>query len=264
VQPILKALLSAAGHQKVTNIIELELVLREMELTGFMRDPERYHLTVYGDPGPKGRWALRFEGHHLSLNFTFAEERAWSDTPSFLGINPARVPTGLKAGKAGLRVLAREEDLARLLLEGLTPPQRARAVIGSAPFGDIVTRNAPEVAPLDLAGLPVSELNATQKEQLRALIREYAESFAPAIAAERLRRVEADFANIRFAWAGSIERGKPHYYRIQGLQFLIEYDASQNGGNHIHTVWRDFNGDFGRDLLKEHYQAMAGLGHGHE
>jgi hypothetical protein len=66
---------------------------------------------------------------------------------------------------------------------------------------------------------------------------------------------EGGIEKITFGWAGSTERGKPHYYRVQGPLFLIEYDCSQNGGNHIHTVWRDFNGDFGRDLLREHYQA---------
>lgn len=263
---ILKQLLSADGMQKVTNIIELEVVLREMESFGLMRDPERYHLTLYGDmekTDAAARWGLRFEGHHLSLNFSFAGDEAWSDTPSFLGINPAKVPAGLKAGRAGLRVLSREEDLARQLLESLDAAQRGKVSLGTATFGDIVTRNAATVQALESAGLHARDMSAPQQAQLRALIREYANTFAPAIAARRLQRAEQDFTNTRFAWAGATERGQPHYYRIQGTQFLIEYDASQNGGNHIHTVWRDFNGDFGRDFLKEHYQAMAGSRHGH-
>jgi hypothetical protein len=63
-----------------------------------------------------------------------------------------------------------------------------------------------------------------------------------------------EFNAIRFGWAGSTKAGKPHYYRIQGKSFLVEFDNVQNGANHIHTVWRDFNGDFGRDLIKEHYE----------
>ena len=59
---------------------------------------------------------------------------------------------------------------------------------------------------------------------------------------------------IRFAWAGGMERGQPHYYRLQGPTFLVEYDNTQDGANHVHTVWRDFDGDFGEDLLRRHYR----------
>ena len=64
---------------------------------------------------------------------------------------------------------------------------------------------------------------------------------------------EAGMHKIRFGWAGGTEVGEPHYYRIQGPTFLIEYDNVQNSANHVHTIWRDFDGDFGRDLLKDHY-----------
>ena len=67
---------------------------------------------------------------------------------------------------------------------------------------------------------------------------------------------KAGLDNIAFAWAGETEQGKKHYYRVQGPTFLVEYDNTQNDGNHIHSVWRDFNGDFGRDLLREHLKSM--------
>ena len=80
------------------------------------------------------------------------------------------------------------------------------------------------------------------------------------IAEDRLARVrKAGVEKIAFAWAGDTERGKKHYYRVQGPTFLIEYDNTQNDGNHIHSVWRDFNGDFGRDLLREHLKARRAL-----
>ena len=116
VHALLKQALSAAGHRKAVNIIELELVLRELETFGMMRDPERYHLTVYGTPQRAAPWGWRFEGHHLSLNFTLAGERTAADTPSFFGANPAQVPKG---PKQGLRVLGEEEDTARALLASL-------------------------------------------------------------------------------------------------------------------------------------------------
>ena len=261
VHALLKEALSAAGYRKVVNIIELELVLREIETFGTMRDPERYHLTIYGTPDATAAWGWRFEGHHLSLNFTLAGERMVVDTPSFLGANPANVQRG---AKAGLRVLADEEDEARRLLGMLDDPQRRIAVFESRTYGDIVTTNAARVDPLQPVGIAASQLTDAQRAQLVRLIETYASTFEASLAKARLDRVrDGGLDAIRFGWAGATERGRPHYYRVQGPRFLIEYDASQNGGNHIHTVWRDFDGDFGRDLLREHDRAAAGTSHRH-
>ena len=261
VHALLRQALSAAGHARVVNIIELEIVLREIETFGLMRDPERYHLTIYGRPDARAAWAWRFEGHHLSLNFTVAGERVATDTPSFFGANPASVEKG---AKKGLRVLAAEEDEARALLAMLSPAQRAEAVFDERTYGDIATTNAEKVDPLNPVGIPAAKLDERQRAQLMKLVEVYARAFEPGLAAARLARVaKGGIENIRFGWAGSTERRRQHYYRIQGPLFLIEYDASQGGGNHVHTVWRDFSGDFGRDLLREHYAAARGTAHRH-
>jgi hypothetical protein len=261
VHALLRTALSASGYRKVVNIIELELVLREIEMFGAMRDPERYHLTIYGTPGRTAAWGWRFEGHHLSLNFTLAGDRWAVDAPSFFGANPATVASG---ARAGLRALAAEEDEARALLESLSDAQRGAAVFDSRTYGDIVTTHAPRVEPLYGVGIPAAQLTEAQRAQLAKLIDVYAATFEPALAeARRMRVRERGFENVRFGWAGSTARGRPHYYRVQGPTFLIEYDASQGGGNHVHTVWRDFTGDFGRDLLREHYQAARGTAHRH-
>ncbi len=265
VQMLLKQALSSTGHAKVVNIIELELVLREIETFGLMRDPERYHLTVYGTPQKSSAWGWRFEGHHVSLNFTLAGDRAPADTPSFFGANPAMVPKG---PKKGLRVLAEEEDEARKLLASLTATQRRSVVFEPQTYGEIVTGNAESVDPMKPAGVAAAQMDEGQRTQLMKLIEVYARYFEPGLAAARLARVrEGGIEKIFFGWAGATERGRPHYYRIQGPLFLIEYDCSQNDGNHIHTVWRDFSGDFGRDLLREHYRAAkeksGGSGHRH-
>ena len=261
VHVLLKQALSASGYSKVVNIIELELVLREIETFGLMRDPELYHLTIYGAPHASAPWGWRFEGHHLSLNFTLIGERVAVDAPSFFGANPARV---LKGPKQGLRALGAEEDAARTLLASLDAPRRAEAVFEARTYGDIVTGNAEQVDPLKPVGIVAARLHQIQREHLLALIEVYARTFAPGLAQARLARVrEGGIENIRFGWAGATERGKPHYYRVQGPLFLIEYDASQNDGNHVHTVWRDFNGDFGRDLLRLHYEAAKGTSHKH-
>ena len=249
VHRLLRAALSAIGHRKVVNIIELELVLRELEMFGLMRDPGKYFVAFFGSPDAKAPWGWRFEGHHLSLNFTLRGDRV-ATSPSFFGANPALVAKG---PKAGLRTLAAEEDEARKLLGMLDAAQRAAAVIDARPYGDIVTGARDKVSPLEDRGLQARAMNEAQRTQLRRLIDAHAESFEPALRAARLARTDEGFDAIRFAWAGDTARGRPHYYRVQGAKFLIEYDASQGDGNHIHTVWRDFDGDFGRDLLREHH-----------
>lgn len=261
VHALLREALSAAGYRKVVNIIELELVLRELETFGLMRDPERYHLTIYGSPSRTAGWGWRFEGHHLSLNFTLAGDRMVVDAPSFLGANPAKVPRG---PTAGLRVLAAEEDEARALLALLTDAQRRVAVFDTRTYGDIVTTNAAKVDPLQPVGIVATDMTEAQRAQLVKLVEVYARTFESALAEARMARIrEGGIENVRFGWAGSTERGRPHYYRVQGPQFLLEYDASQHDGNHIHAVWRDFNGDFGHDLLRLHYARAGGTGHRH-
>jgi len=249
----------------------LELVLRELETFGLMRDPEKYHLTFYGAPGSAARWGWRFEGHHLSLNFTLAGDRIAVDTPSFFGANPAAVPSG---PKKGFRALGEEHDAGWAVLDCLSEAQRREAVISTRTYGDIVTSNREKIEPLDAAGLAASKLDERQRALLWKVVEVYAGSFEPALADARLARArDGGVEALRFAWAGSVTRGVPHYYRVQGRLFLIEYDASQDGGNHIHTVWRDYAGDFGRnlptstafgrDLLRDHYASARATSHRH-
>ncbi len=261
VHALLKTALSAVGHRKVVNIVELELVLKEMEFaTALLRDPEKYFIVFWGMPDATAPWGWRFEGHHLSLNFTVRGDSAIATTPSFFGANPAEVKKG---PRRGTRVLAAEEDEARKLVALLDEEQRRTVIVDARTYGDIVTAAQERVSPLDNRGLEVRAMNAAQRAQLRKLIEVYADGFEPALRAARIARVEEGFEGARFAWAGATERGKQHYYRVQGPKFLIEYDASQNDGNHVHTVWRDFDGDFGRDLLRDHHVSMLGTSHRH-
>jgi hypothetical protein len=251
-QALLKSFLSAEGYLKVQSIIALELVLRELE--GWdERSPERYWFAVFGEPGGQSPWGVRVEGHHVSLHLAVIKGRFVSSTPTFLGANPAEIERGPKKGQ---RALAAEEDSGRALLDSLGPEQRREAIVDASPYGDIVSRNRSKADPLDGRGIAFSALSAQQQKLVLAVIELYAGTMKPVLAEERLSRIRATgLAGIRFAWAGATARGRPHYYRIQGPTFLIELDNS--GGNHIHSVWRDFEGDFGRDLLREHYGASA-------
>jgi len=250
----LKASLSRNGYLKVSRIMALEAVLREIETWNWLgRDPEKYFFSFFGRPSNNGTWGWRLEGHHLSLNFTIVNGHRLATAPRFLGANPAKVAKG---NLLGLRTLADEEDLARQLLNSLTQAQLRTAVFHDQAYSDILTGSDEKVAPMKTVGISAGKLNAAQSELLARLIDTYVAAMPEEIARQRLDAIRLSGMDaVYFGWAGGIEPGQPHYYRIQGPTFLIEYDNVQNGANHIHTVWRDFDGDFGRDLLREHYQA---------
>jgi hypothetical protein len=253
---LFKTGLSARGFTAATSIMELEKVLRAIEGgVRFPRDSEMYRVTVFGTPGDKAAWGWRLEGHHISVRFDVVGGSATSSTPAFFGSNPAEVRDG---PQKGTRVLGAEEDAARALLDSLDDAQRTTAVVQPEAPTDIVTMILPKADPLSPAGIKASALTKAQRQRLTDLIDVYAGLMAPDIASERMDRLKkAGLDNITFAWLGDTAKGKKHYYRVQGPTFLVEYDNTQNDGNHIHSVWRDFNGDFGRDLLREHLKSQA-------
>jgi len=253
---LLKSGLSQRGYVTASAIIELENVLRGMEKGGrFARDPVDYQFTIYGTPGAKDAWGWRVEGHHLSLHFTIAGGKAVATSPTFTGSNPAEVREGPEKGK---RVLAPLEDLGRAMVMALDEGRRKTATYDPVAPGDILTMNRNDITPLAPAGLAAAEMTAEQRTALTRLIEAYTSMMADDLATDRMAKVKgAGMEKITFAWAGPLEKGAKHYYRVQGPTFLIEYDNTQNDGNHIHAVWRDFQGDFGRDLLREHLKEYA-------
>jgi hypothetical protein len=251
---LLKTGVSMRGYTTATTIMELENVLRAIEpqRTGpnaIVRDPELYYVSIFGTPG-KSPWGWKFEGHHISLNFTIVGNAPVVIAPNFFGSNPAVVRDG---PKKGTRALRDEEDSARALLSAFDEAQRAKAIYETKAPGENLTGESREAKPLPVAGLTVAEMKPEQRRLLEKVIDIYLGRVAPEVAKTRLEALQkAGMDKIAFAWAGVTEVGGPHYYRVQGPTFLIEYDNTQNDANHIHAVWRDFNGDFGRDLLREH------------
>jgi hypothetical protein len=250
-QALLRAGLSQRGYLTATTIMDLENVLRAVEGNGqFARDPERYFFAVFGTPSERGAWGWRVEGHHISLNVTVVDGRFVEAAPVFFGSNPANVTSG---PRSGTRVLGTLEDPARVLLGMLDQGQRAKAVIQAQAPNDILTMNTLAISPLAPSGLAASEMTSDQRAALLRVIEAYTSLMADDVAADRLAKLrQAGLDRTSFAWAGEAEVGKKHYYRVQGPTFLIEYDNTQNNGNHVHSVWRDFTNDFGRDLLREH------------
>ena len=266
---LLKSGLSERGYQTYTSIIALENILRGVEGgrgdgrgRGMARDASAYRFTVFGQPSATGIWGWRVEGHHVSLHFLVNKGTVAASTPSFAGSNPAEVQDGPEKGK---RVLAMLEDSGRTLVMALDDKQRATAIINATAPNEIVTTNQLDIKPLSPDGIRASAMTAAQRDLLTKVIDAYAGLMAPDVAAQRMAKIKAaGLENIGFAWAGPVERGKLHYYRVQGPTFLIEFDNTQNNGNHIHSIWRDFNGDFGRDLLREHIKtAHLGIGSSH-
>jgi len=258
---LLRSGLSQRGYLTATSIMDLETILGDLEQRTnsserrIVRDPELYFFSVFGAPSARDAWGWRVEGHHISLNFTVAGGAAVASTPSFFGSNPAEVPDG---PKKGWRILAQEEDAGRALLTALDEPRRANATIETTAPNDIVTTNSVKIDPLSPAGVSAAEMTAAQRDRLLALIDVYTSQMASDVAADRMARIrKAGVEKIAFAWAGGTEHGQKHYYRVQGPTFLIEYDNTQNDANHIHSVWREFDGDFGRDILREHVKSVA-------
>jgi hypothetical protein len=254
---LMASALSARGYLKAETIMSLEPVLREIESRGragaaSRRDPETYYFSIFGDPAGEAPWGWRVEGHHVSLNVTVTRGGVVADSPAFFGANPHRIVDG---ARAGLRALGEEEDLGRELARSMTDEQRAAAILEERVPRDIITTNSRRAEiEGEPRGLTAAAMDDRQRETLRGLIDLYVDNAGAELAAQRRAKVEASWpANVRFVWIGSIEPGQAHYYRVQGEKFLIEYDNSQGNANHSHTVWRDFEGDWGLDLLALHY-----------
>ncbi|MGC1241281.1 MAG: DUF3500 domain-containing protein [Chryseosolibacter sp.] len=252
---LLKTCLSEQGYQKANNIIALENVLREVEsrpADDTYRDPMNYSITVFGTPSADSLWGWRLEGHHISINFSSANGEIISSTPTFWGSNPAVVRTGRYRGR---QILKQETDLGFTLVNSLDMKQLRTAVISDKAPSDIFTGNQRKAELQEPKGLAYTEMNDQQKKLLMQLLNVYVKNYQLGFSKRLMDKVEkAGIDSLTFAWAGSLQPGAGHYYRIQGPMLLIEYDNTQNNANHVHSVVRDLTNDFAEDILREHYQ----------
>jgi len=249
---LLSAALSLTAYGQATTIMGLEDVLDAIEGGRRDRHAGDYWLVVFGEPSEDGVWGWRFEGHHVSLNYTLAGHEVVG-FPLFLGANPAALT---RAGTAVVRSLGCEEDLARALVTSLQGRQRARAVIDDQAPDDIVTGTQSRLTEeLEPEGVPGADMTGEPAERLRRLVATYLGRLPKEVASARLARLDEEgLSDVHFAWAGELGPGRPHYYRIQGPRLLVELDNTQDGANHVHTVIRDPEDDFGCDLLLAHRQ----------
>ena len=241
---LLSSGLSEVAYAKACAIIALEDVLDRREGHTRGRHSGDYWLAIFGDPDGDGPWGWRFEGHHVSVNKTLVGD-AVAHTPLFLGANPARVE---RDGIVVSAPLQEEEELGFLLMQSLSRHERAAALVSGEAPDDIVTHDSPRVDPaLEAEGVRLGDLGGDAATLARRLVDLYTGRAPDPHPPPRPDE-------IRFAWAGETAPGGPHYYRLQGPRFLVELDNTQDGANHIHTVWRDPDGDFGDDVLADHHR----------
>jgi hypothetical protein len=263
---LVEASLGPVGRKKADHIRGLEDEVVRMEekdvwyralfasLMG-IRGDDLYYLSFYGDPSGDDPWGYRFDGHHLSLNFTVVDG-AVSPTPLFFGGQPREVPPG-GLGPVGLRVLGKEEDTARALYLSLDAGQKVRATLPLELDRDLFVGGGERVDPkLPPVGIPGDALTPDQTLLLDDLLEAYLENVSPQVASSERARIDAAGRDsLHFSWAGSTTPGEEIYYRLHGPTVLIEFDNTVDGARHIHVLWRDPTGDFGADLLRQHHEA---------
>jgi hypothetical protein len=254
---LLKTCLGDEAFIKTKEIMQLDQVLKELEMRkaeDHYRDSANYHITIFGIPSAKTIWGWRFEGHHISFNFSFSKQILISGTPGFLGSNPGIVLSGSQKGK---QVLKEETENGFTLLRSLTESQLTKTIIDSIAFKDILSFDKRVLMLKNPEGIRYNELTKEQQQLMLQLISVYVHRYTRLFAEDMLKDIQANgLENLWFAWAGDRNSmmGKGTYYRVQGPTILIEYDNTQNNANHVHSVIRDLKHDFGGDELLEHYR----------
>jgi hypothetical protein len=251
VHRVLGLVLSEPCHAQVAVIMAMEDVLDRREGHTRGRHSTDFWFLVFGEPGADGTWSMRLEGHHLCVHVTVSGEQVVV-APLFLGCNPAVVRQGERIVTAPLW---HEETLARNILAELPPTELTAVRLAPKAPADIYTGDRERVPPSfpPAAGVPVAALSRDARRSAQELLELYAGRLTDPLGSDLLDRLVAD--DLRFAWEGATELGRPHYYRFTGTRFVIEYDNTQNNVNHIHNVLRDRDADFGGDLLATHTAA---------
>lgn len=265
---VLSAMLSSQGYLKTTSIMQLDDILNTLYQQAFdggkidqkmltmMKNMKwshgNYYISIWGKPQSTEAWGLNFGGHHMALSLT-SDGKNVSMSPYFVGTDPSEVKS---AKYAGLRVLSKEEDYGFMLINALTDAQKAVAILKQDVPKDIITSPQGSQRISSYYGIAASKFNEDQKAMLQLLIQEYTHNFEHQKAHQLFSKImKSGLDKVYFAWVGSLDNNKPHYYIINGPDFLIEYDnvGFQNDGNHIHAILREKGSDFGADLLKQHY-----------
>jgi hypothetical protein len=256
---LVRETLSASGFATARNVMKLNEHIRE--LTG---RPEEYGewyywLSVFGTPSGEQPWGWQIDGHHLIINcFALADQIVL--TPQFLGSEPVVADSGQYAGT---RVFEAEEAKGFALMRALTPQQQQEATISQDLPMEVFAAAYRDNLTLSYQGIRYDRLTPDQQGLLRDLIGVYAGRIRPGHAEIKMEEVAGHLPETWFAWMGSCDDASPFYYRVHSPVILIEFDHQRGvaldndepSRNHIHTLVRTPNGnDYGRDLLRQHYE----------
>jgi hypothetical protein len=258
---LMRTVLSAAGYSRARTIMSLEEILRAVEKRPQVRDPLKYHWTVFGTPAAGGKWGLSIEGHHLSLNFAFDDGHVASVTPMFFGANPSEVRRDVGAGPpVGTRPLESEEELGFALLRSLTDDQRRRAIVSDKSPSDMNEAAKAQTSIGEPVGLDVADMTDEQRAIAARLVAAYIRKAPAPVAKDHLHAAVKELEQARFAWFGATEAGAPHSYRVQSPAFLFllfnsQNDVDRNPANHVHTLWRMIGRDFAEIAQHQHPHA---------
>ncbi len=260
---ILSVSLSSQGYLKATSIFHLDNLLNMYYDSLFINrkidssrlrimqnlrwSHQNFYLAFFGLPTDKV-WGYKIEGHHLSVNFSFVNDKL-SVTPFFIGTDPAEFPN---TEYAGWRVLGQEEDLGIKLIQLFSVEQQKKATMSKDVPKDIITGAETGIRLVDYWGIKGSELTKQQQSILQYIIREFVFNleYEKAVA-EYDKILKAGINNIYFGWIGPYVENKPHYFILNGPTFLIEF--ANNNGNHIHAIWREKGNEYGEDVLRQHF-----------
>lgn len=268
VHRVLSVSFSSQGYLKATSIMHLDDLLnrfydslyykKEINDTtyAFVRSllwsHKNYYFAFFGKPTDPV-WGYKLEGHHLSINFTFVNDKL-SVTPFFIGTDPAEY---MNSEYAGWRVLGQEEDLGLKLINLLSPPLQKKATMSIAVPKDIITAAESGKRLVDNWGILGADMNKQQQAVLQYIIREFVFNLEYDKAVIEYDKIlKAGIDKIYFGWIGEYDEKKPHYYVLNGPTFIIEFDNNggpRNGANHIHAIWREKGNEYGEDVLKQHY-----------
>ena len=255
VRTLLHSALSEAGVATVDGVLLLEKIhlslMPDRGRGNRLLAVDRYFVTVYGDPRGSAPWGWRIEGHHLSMTFTCVSGQWTAHGPIFVGSQPARVKGG---EHDGMRLLGKKDDNVRALLASLDDKQRAKAVAKDKLPGNILLLPGKDQGFPQPRGLAAADLTAAQRTALFAILVDWADWLRIDLAQAERKRMKAGLDETRLLWIGGIGVDEPHYWRIVGPHFALEYAAPQRDPDHVHALWRDTKNDFGGALLRRHLE----------
>ncbi len=257
---VLAAFLSDDGYTKVSLITtKAETDLGKIKHDFWRRRP--YFIALFGNPETDGSWGFQLDGHHLSLNFLVHGDDVLI-VPSHLGTQPATIN--------GNAVLGKERNNALALLNSLDAEQKKKAIktgrrgLKVGPGGTTDPHLNYDYSHFKGIGLKASEMNDTQKDSLRDLIKAYVYNLETEFADVWMMDIEADMDDTYFVWIGGTTENDPIYYRVFNPAVWIEFNDEGRGTDHIHTITRAPNGnDYGIFALNrgprtlvEHYATV--------